>query len=497
MVETMHASAFELGRLFFNFYWRQGFRRILDIGSLDINGSLRQHCPPAAEYVGIDCTAGPGVDLVLEDPYQYPFPAGHFDLIVSTSCFEHDPMFWLTFVEASRVLSPDGFLYLNAPSNGWYHAHPWDNWRFYPDAALALERWAQRSGMLIHCIESFTAARSDGEFWNDCVMVFGGANGVPKGFVCDVIPVAYNIRKAGNPELQNPSPYPEDMRIIIDQEAKIRELTTLLAKCEPVREQTREAPPALKRNHDLERTVSLASARDPAALGAMLPYGCAVCGSREFGYQDILWQGLINEWQLSPDEAIWIDIQQGFHCKACRNNLRSIVLARAISGAMCHDGTLTSWISSPAGQTTAILEINEAGGLTRHLQMSPGHQLVSYPAADIHSLPFEDCSFDLVAHSDTLEHVPNPMHALSECRRVLRTDGVLAFTIPMVVARMTRSREGLPPSFHGSSADNRADLLVQSEFGADAWTLLLRVGFDAVTIYSEIFPAGLAFAARK
>jgi SAM-dependent methyltransferase len=160
----MHASAFELGRLFFNFYWRQGFRRILDIGSLDINGSLRQHCPPAAEYVGIDCTAGPGVDLVLEDPYQYPFPAGHFDLIVSTSCFEHDPMFWLTFVEASRVLSPDGFLYLNAPSNGWYHAHPWDNWRFYPDAALALERWAQRSGMLIHCIESFTAAGATANF---------------------------------------------------------------------------------------------------------------------------------------------------------------------------------------------------------------------------------------------------------------------------------------------------------------------------------------------
>jgi hypothetical protein len=140
----MHASASELGHIFFQLYWKEGFRRILDIGSFDINGSLRQHCPAAAEYVGIDLSKGPGVDFVLEDPYRYPFPPSHFDLIVSTSCFEHDPMFWLTFIEASRVLSPNGFMYINAPSNGWYHTHPWDNWRFYPDAALALESWARR-----------------------------------------------------------------------------------------------------------------------------------------------------------------------------------------------------------------------------------------------------------------------------------------------------------------------------------------------------------------
>ena len=225
----MHPSASELGRLFFQFYWKDGFRRILDIGSLVVNGSLRQYRPPAAEYVGIDLSEGPGVDLVLEDPYQYLFPPGHFDLIVSTSCFEHDPMFWLTFLEASRVLSPSGFLYINAPSNGWYHTHPWDNWRFYPDAALALESWGRRSGCPMNVIESFFAGRSNGDVWNDCVMIFSKAHVVPERFISDVTPVAYNIRKLGHIDLGNPSPYPEDMKIINDQNAKIRELTTQLA----------------------------------------------------------------------------------------------------------------------------------------------------------------------------------------------------------------------------------------------------------------------------
>src|SRR5579872_6529357 len=117
----MHPSALEFGRHFLDCYGGKTPRRILDVGSRDLNGSLRAFCPPGAEFVGIDLDEGAGVDVVLKDPYAYPFDDQYFDLVVSTSCLEHDQMFWLTFLECLRVVKPGGFVYFNCPSNGPYH----------------------------------------------------------------------------------------------------------------------------------------------------------------------------------------------------------------------------------------------------------------------------------------------------------------------------------------------------------------------------------------
>ena len=77
------------------------------------------------------------------DPF--PFPDESFDLIVSTSCFEHDPCFWMTFREMGRIIKKGGYIYVNAPSNGPYHGHPGDNWRFYSDAGQALAYWSGKT----------------------------------------------------------------------------------------------------------------------------------------------------------------------------------------------------------------------------------------------------------------------------------------------------------------------------------------------------------------
>lgn len=229
----------------------------------------------------------------------------------------------------------------------------------------------------------------------------------------------------------------------------------------------------------------------------MLPDGCPVCGAREFGYHEVLWRSLIDEWQLSAAEADYINIQQGLYCRACSGNLRSLVLAQAICAAMRHRGILRDWVQSPSGRSAAILEINEAGSLTGSFSGLPGHRLARYPEVDIHALPFGEGRFDLVVHSDTLEHVPNPTHALAECRRVLRPGGVLAFTVPIVVGRMTRSRAGLPPSFHGAPGEDRADFLVHTEFGADLWSFIIAAGFQAMTFHTCLYPAGLAVTAHR
>src|ERR1700741_625437 len=99
----MHDTAYQIGRLFFEVYFKGRTPSVLDVGSRDFNGSLRACVPPAAKYIGVDLQPGPGVYLVLKDPHRLPFEPNTFDTIVSSSCFEHDQMFWLTFLEMARV----------------------------------------------------------------------------------------------------------------------------------------------------------------------------------------------------------------------------------------------------------------------------------------------------------------------------------------------------------------------------------------------------------
>ncbi len=48
------------------------------------------------------------------------------------------------------------------------------------------------------------------------------------------------------------------------------------------------------------------------------------------------------------------------------------------------------------------------------------------------SIPAEDGSFDAIVCTQVLEHVSQPLQALREFRRVLRTDGALIATVPFV-----------------------------------------------------------------
>lgn len=167
----MHTSAAFLATRFFQTYVKPEHKSILDVGSYNVNGTLRDYAPAHMNYLGIDREQGPGVDIVLEDAYQYPFNDNTFDFVVSSSCFEHDDFFWLTFLECSRVVNPGGFIYINAPSNGQYHCYPRDSWRFYPDSGIALESWARRNKHHLQLLESFIY-KPMVEEWMDCVMVF-------------------------------------------------------------------------------------------------------------------------------------------------------------------------------------------------------------------------------------------------------------------------------------------------------------------------------------
>lgn len=222
---------------------------------------------------------------------------------------------------------------------------------------------------------------------------------------------------------------------------------------------------------------------------------CPVCGGDEFSAGAVLWPELINAWQLSEEEVAYINRQQGFHCKQCYNNLRAMGLSAAILQEFRFHGTLDRFCE--LFNDIKILEINTAGNLTTFFNKLPSHRLVEYPQFDMLNLDIESESFDLVVHSDTLEHVPNPERALAECRRVLRSDGKCIFTVPIIVDRMTRSRAGLAPSYHGQSGVPADDQVVCTEFGADVWKTVLKAGFRSCEVFSFEYPAALVMIARK
>ena len=225
---------------------------------------------------------------------------------------------------------------------------------------------------------------------------------------------------------------------------------------------------------------------------------CPVCGGDQFVNEPVLWPELIEQWELAPDEVAYINLQQGFCCSSCKNNLRTMTLAAAVTGAFGFSGTFEDFCRDHQGvRQLTVVEINPAKNLSRFLQTLPKHALHSFPELDMQEMSFADSSIDVIIHSDTLEHVADSKAALRECRRVLKSAGHLFYTVPIVIGRLTRMRRGLPPSYHGMPGAKREDCVVQTEYGADFWCEIFDAGFREVTLTSLIFPASIAIHAIK
>ena len=69
--------------------------KVLEVGSLDINGSIRQFFV-GCDYVGVDLGEGRGVDVVARGE-ELDYPDDSFDVVASCECFEHNPEWVKTF----------------------------------------------------------------------------------------------------------------------------------------------------------------------------------------------------------------------------------------------------------------------------------------------------------------------------------------------------------------------------------------------------------------
>lgn len=85
--------------------------------------------PRASDYVGLDVTDGPNVDVVASAEAM-PFPDHSFDLAFSMAVYEHIPDVTAAIAEAHRVLRPGGLCLMGIPYIWPIHGEPYDFWRW-------------------------------------------------------------------------------------------------------------------------------------------------------------------------------------------------------------------------------------------------------------------------------------------------------------------------------------------------------------------------------
>ena len=126
------------------------FKRVLEIGSLDINGTIRPLFSGAETYVGIDVQNGPGVDVVADGAtYESDIK---FDCVVSTEALEHCDHADALIANAHRLLGKGGVFLMTCagvgrPPHSGIDEHPIREWEFYRNVdEVMLTEWLNDAG---------------------------------------------------------------------------------------------------------------------------------------------------------------------------------------------------------------------------------------------------------------------------------------------------------------------------------------------------------------
>lgn len=145
-------------------------------------------------------------------------------------------------------------------------------------------------------------------------------------------------------------------------------------------------------------------------------------------------------------------------------------------------GPLAGWLQRSAGQFS---------GSEYFADVAPGTIHDGVRCEDVQRLSYADAAFDLVLHTEVLEHVPDDARAFAELHRVLRPGGHLLFTVPLdgevTVERVRAHGDGTlehlrEPSYHLDPLRRGAGVLVFRDYGRDVVTRVAAAGFEGVSI---------------
>lgn len=144
-------------------------------------------------------------------------------------------------------------------------------------------------------------------------------------------------------------------------------------------------------------------------------------------------------------------------------------------------GPLAAWLRRTA-RSVALSEY--------FADVEPGALRDGVRCEDVQRLTYADASFDLVTHTEVLEHVADDARAFAELLRVLKPGGLMLFTVPMHggpdTVERARLREGrvehlIEPVFHLDPLRHEG-ILAFRDYGGDIVERLRRAGFTGPEI---------------
>ena len=116
---------------------------IYEFGSFQVPGQeefadLRKYFP-GKTYVGCDMREGLGVDKIMNF-HSLELESSSVGTVICIDTLEHVEQFWRSMDEFYRVLRGGGWMILTSVMKFEIHDHPYDYWRFTPEAFRSLTK---------------------------------------------------------------------------------------------------------------------------------------------------------------------------------------------------------------------------------------------------------------------------------------------------------------------------------------------------------------------
>ena len=103
-----HYQQEEFCKLINKYFFKEKKITILEIGSYNVNGTIRSIFTNSIKYIGVDVVKGPDVDVVY-DGLNLDIK-DKFDLSISCECFEHNPYYLENFKNMIDLTNANGIV---------------------------------------------------------------------------------------------------------------------------------------------------------------------------------------------------------------------------------------------------------------------------------------------------------------------------------------------------------------------------------------------------